>query len=90
MGENLFDYGFSFDLDFERKEKEEKEEKENKKRTYEVRVIKERNTNSRLWIIETFHGYTGQYDEVQLILKADKETIHEEREIESQAVLIGE
>ena len=34
--------------------------------------------------METFHGYNGQDDEIQLILKADKETIEEEREMEKE------
>ena len=83
MSENLFVYGFSFDL-INLLEEEEKEniENEKRKRTYEVRVVKEQDTTSRLWIVETFHGYNGQDDEIQLILKADKETIEEEREKE--------
>lgn len=83
MSENLFVYGFSFDL-VNLLEEEEKEniENEKRKRTYEVRVVKEQDTTSRLWIVETFHGYNGQDDEIQLIFKADKETIEEEREKE--------
>ena len=92
MSENLFVYGFSFDLVnlLEEEEKEnienEKEklinQNEKRKRTYEVRVVKEQDTTSRLWIVETFHGYNGQDDEIQLIFKADKETIEEEREMD--------
>ena len=79
-------------------EKEKEKEKENienekqkqinqnkkRKRSYEVRVVKEQDTTSRLWIVETFHGYNGQDDEIQLILKADKETIEEEKEREME------
>jgi hypothetical protein len=91
MSENLFVYGFSFDLVNLLEEEQENIEKENekqinqnkkRKRSYEVRVVKEQDTTSRLWIVETFHGYNGQDDEIQLILKADKETIEEERERE--------
>ena len=93
MSENLFVYGFSFDLVNLLEEEQENIENEKqklinqnkkRKRTYEVRVVKEQDTTSRLWIVETFHGYNGQDDEIQLILKADKETIEEEREREME------
>ena len=93
MSENLFVYGFSFDLvnlleeeqeNIENEKQKQINQNKKRKRTYEVRVVKEQDTTSRLWIVETFHGYNGQDDEIQLILKADKETIEEEREREME------